>query len=207
MLNMFPMQGMGSNGLGMAGGSGLGNNANAMDPRLMAILGAAMSGGGGGMGGAPQSSPLMPNGSTPMSQFIGARPALAGVAPVVGGGMAGPSMAPPPPMVSGAPPQGGGMDIASILKTPAGLQSLLNALKGNQEGLKPTDGQPPTGGIPPAPPGAPSNLTGPYSQGFGNVISQGLQSQQAPQQDFLQRLLAMFGGGGGGMGGGGAASY
>lgn len=147
---MFPMQGMGSNGMGMAGGSGLGGGG--LDPHTLMLMAAMMNGGGGGMSGAPGvGTPLMPSGSSPMSNFIGARPPVGGMAPVVGGGMAGPPQAPVMPQPGG---QQQPMDIASILKTPAGLQSLLAALRGNQEGLKANPDQQPTGGIPPGAQGA-----------------------------------------------------
>ena len=187
---MFPLQGMGSNGLGMAGGSGLGGGGMAgVDPRMLAALM-----GGGGMQGAP--SPLAQGGAmTPMANMIGGGmsaprgggmpPSLPGLPPVAGAGMAGPQQ-----------PNG----IASIMSTPQGLQALLAALKGGQTGL-------PNGGVPPAPPGAPpGNPNNPaYTQGMGGVIA----GAPPPQPDMWQRLMGWLGGGGGGAGGftGGAPSY
>lgn len=191
MVGMYPMMGMGSNGLGVAGGGGLGQGQ--LDPRMIAML--SLMGGGGGGGAMPMAGgPLSAPAGGPMSQFIGARPPVGGMtpgasggsmAPVVGGGMPGPQLGAP----TGIPQPGAGgvMDIASMLKTTAGLKALLDTLKGKQEGLPP--------GTPPAPPGAPADMTSPnYTQGFGATIAQGNPSQPdwSAQPGFLQQLMSMF---------------
>ncbi len=193
MLNMFPMQGMGSQGLGMAGGAGL-------DPRILAMLGSALGGmqGGGGMP-APSGGPINAalGGMSPMSQFIGARPPIgagpmgSGMAPVVGGAMAAPPLPSGMPTAPGAtanPLATAGTGIADMLKTTQGLQSLLNTLKGGQTGLTPQQNAAPTGGLPPVGP-------------------QGMTQQGASMDPmaFLRQLLGsgaagLFGGGGMGAG-------
>lgn len=202
MFGMYPMMGMGSNGLGVAGGGGMGQGQ--LDPRTLMMI-SAMSGAGGGgaspLAGGPINAPI--GAMSPMSNYIGARPSIAGnmpggggMPPVVGGGMPGPAMGAPGGLPQ--PGAGGAMDISSMLKTPAGLTALLASLKGNQEGLAPSGGQQPTGGIPPAPPGAPPGLSSPtYTQGFGAALAPGAAPSQpggdwGAQPDFLQRLMAMF---------------
>lgn len=176
MFNLFPMQGLGSNGLGAAGGMGL----SGIPPQLAALLG---SGGGGGMPGAPGGGmPGMPGAGmaggpgSPLSAYIGAQH------PMMGGGGA---MMPPIPAGAGQPPQQQ-QGIASMLGNPQGLQQLLAALKGGQTGLPMTQSGAPTGGMPNQTPGVGANQVVPGMGGAGGNPMMNL--------PMLLRQLGMFGG-------------
>lgn len=182
---MFPMQGLGSNGLGIGAGGGM------MDPRLMALL----QGGGGGMGGggAPQ---------TPMSMInIPQRPMMGGGGPMMA--PAAPQNAQPQPWAAqgGA---GGGGGLAAMLGDPAKLKALLDMLKGSQTGL-PAQGQPGASGVP----GGGSPLGAPVAPDMPGAVPGAGGAMGAPGGGIdlmaLLRAMGSYGGmpmaGGGGYGG------
>lgn len=195
-MSLYPMQGMGSNGLGMAAGGGLGG-AGGISPQLLALL-SQMGMGGGGMPNAMPGNPLMPGAAgtpgSPMSSFIGAHPALAGMIPGAGG--MGGGVAPTQQLGPNATPQGLGQAMAGqqgqpgtagglggMMSNPQQLMSLLAALKGSQTGV---------------PPGNPGSVPSSGMQPGTNIPNQAVSGLGAPGANpnlmLALRNLGMFGG-------------
>lgn len=189
---MYPLQGMGSNGTGMMGGAGgAGGSAGGLSPQMLALLLSAQGGGTSGLPNMP-GNPLMPGAGgtpgSPMSNFIGAHPALGGVVPGAGGGgaiggpMGGAPMPAPGPAGSstGAAAPSGAASLGNLMSNPQQLMALLTALKGGQSGVPQTPQQ--YAGSPQAPvwPGAGGAQAGPNA---------------ANEPGMFQKILQMFGGG------------